>query len=268
MSKADEPRKRPGRTRSAEPEAVRTLERGLIVLRVLGEQSAATLSEVARFAGLSASTTYRLLQTLRQQGFAHEEAGIWQVGIQTFVTGRAYAELDGLVAAAKRQMESLVAETGETVNLAVLQAPDVMYVHQVEGRGLMRMFTQIGARSPLYCTGAGKALLAWRDESDLADLVGAGPYPAFTERTLTSLAAYQAELAEVRQLGYALDNEEREDGVRCVAVPIYGAGGTVTAAMSLSAPASRLGDERVGELAATLQAAAREIAVRLGGQRA
>lgn len=266
-SKAAEPRKRPGRTRSAEPEAVRTLERGLNVLRVLGEQRAATLSEVARHAGLSASTTYRLLQTLRQQGFAHEDAGIWQVGIQTFVTGRAYAELDGLVAAARSEMETLVAETGETVNLAVLQAPDVMYVHQVEGRGLMRMFTQIGARSPLYCTGAGKVLLAWRNEGDIAALVGAGPYPAYTAHTLTSLVAYQAELTQVRQLGYALDNEEREDGVRCLAVPIRGVGGTIAAAMSLSAPASRLSDERVGELSNKLLASARDIAVRLGGRK-
>ncbi len=139
-----------------------------------------------------------------------------------------------------------------------------MYVHQVEGRGLMRMFTQIGARSPLYCTGAGKVLLAWRGESEAAQLVGAGPYPRYTGQTLTTLPGYLAELAEVRRVGYALDNEEREEGVRCVAVPIRDAGNLVAAAMSLSAPASRLSDERVAELSLLLQAASAEISGRLG----
>ncbi len=259
-----EVRRRPGRTRSAEPEAVRTLERGLNVLRTLGEQRGATLSEVARAAGLSASTTYRLLQTLRQQGFAHESGGLWQVGVQTYVTGRAYLESGGVVAAARSEMEALVSELGETVNLAVLQAPDVMYVHQVEGLGMLRMFTQIGARSPLYCTGAGKALLAWRSEDEIGPLVGSGPYAPYTAHTLTTLERYLRDLNQVRELGYALDNQEREEGVRCLAVPVRGAGGSVEAAISLSAPASRLSDERVRELAPRLLSAANAVSRRLG----
>ncbi|UQN05561.1 IclR family transcriptional regulator [Deinococcus sp. QL22] len=258
MTDADTAR-RPGRTRTGDTEPVRTLERGLTVLRMLGQHGALTLGDAARHAGLNASTAYRLLHTLQAQGFAQESAGLWQVGVQAFATGQAYLGAGGLIPAARPEMQALVAELGETVNLAVLQAPDVVYVHQEEGRGLMRMFTQIGARVPLHCTGAGKALLAWQPTEEVRRALGERSFQSFTPHTLTTPAAYLAELEGVRRAGYALDNEERELGVRCVAVPVLDSGGQTVAALSLSAPSSRLPDSRVPELAARLQRASRSI---------
>ncbi|MFB9994405.1 IclR family transcriptional regulator [Deinococcus oregonensis] len=258
MTDAD-PARRPGRTRTGETEPVRTLERGLTVMRVLGQHGPLTLGDAARHAGLNASTAYRLLHTLQTQGFAQELAGLWGVGVQAFATGQAYLGAGGLIPAARPAMQALVTELGETVNLAVLQVPDVVYVHQEEGRGLMRMFTQIGARVPLHCTGAGKALLAWQPAQEIGRVVEQMSFQPFTPRTLTTPAAYLAELEQVRRHGYALDNEERELGVRCVAVPVQDAGNQVIAALSLSAPSSRLPDSRVGELAARLQRASQGI---------
>lgn len=259
-----DPARRPGRTRTGDTEPVRTLERGLTVLRALGQHGPLTLGDAARHAGLNASTAYRLLHTLQAQGFAQESAGLWRVGVQAFATGQAYLGAGGLIPAARGEMRTLVAELGETVNLAVLQVPDVVYVHQEEGRGLMRMFTQLGARVPLHCTGAGKALLAWQPEEVVRRAVAEMPFTPFTPRTLTSAAAYLTELEGVRHSGYALDNEERELGVRCVAVPVSDGGGQVIAALSLSAPASRLPDSRVPELAARLQYASNSIGTALG----
>ncbi|MDB5046481.1 MAG: IclR family transcriptional regulator [Deinococcus sp.] len=257
-----DPVRRPGRTRTGETEPVRTLERGLTVLRVLGQHGPLTLGDTARHAGLNASTAYRLLHTLQAQGFAQEWAGLWRVGVQAFATGQAYLGAGGLIPAAKGEMQTLVAELGETVNLAVLQAPDVVYVHQEEGRGLMRMFTQIGARVPLHCTGAGKALLAWQPAEEIRRAVGEMSFQAFTPQTITTPADYLAELEQVRRHGYALDNEERELGVRCVAVPVFDGGEQTVAALSLSAPSSRLPDASIPNLAARLQRASQSISKR------
>ena len=257
--------KRPGRKSSGDAAAVRTLERGLHILRILGEHSGLTLSDVARRAELSASTSYRLLQTLRMQGFAHlqEDAGLWQVGAQAFVTGSAYRGRGGVTLAARGIMEALVGETGETINLSVLQEGEVMYIHQAEGRGLMRAFTHIGARAPLHCTGAGKVLVAWQDAAELRATLGPGPYHAYTPHTLTTLAELLAHLETVRRQGYALDDEERELGVRCVALPVRDRGGRVVAALSLSAPSARLPAAQVPPLAARLQQASGRISARL-----
>ncbi|GGR28845.1 IclR family transcriptional regulator [Deinococcus ruber] len=260
------PARRPGRKSSGDTAAVRTLERGLHLLRILGEHHGLTLSDVARRADLSPSTTYRLLQTLRAQGFAHlqEDAGLWQVGVQAFVTGSAYQGRGSVTLAARSIMDELVSETGETINLSVLQEGEVMYIHQAEGRGLMRAFTHIGARAPLHCTGAGKVLTAWQDAAEMRSVLGPGPYHAYTPHTLTTVSALTEHLAQVRQQGYALDDEERELGVRCVALPVRGPGGQVVAALSLSAPSARLPAAQVPPLATLLQRASERISARLG----
>ncbi|GGJ70883.1 IclR family transcriptional regulator [Deinococcus aquiradiocola] len=263
---------RPGRRQQAEASPVRTLERGLLLLRVLGEapggRAGLTLSELARAVDLPASTAFRLLQTLRAQGFAHlTDDGHWLVGAQAFVTGSAYLERGGpqerLIRTARPGMDALAAQLGETVNLAVLWEGQVMYLAQSEGRGLLRMFTHVGARAPLHCTGAGKVLLAWSGQP-----VPAGPYPAFTPHTLTDAPALERHLTGVREQGFALDDEERELGVRCLAVPVWGRaggreGGRVLASLSVSAPASRLDRAQVPALAETLAQAARDVTARL-----
>ncbi len=266
---------RPGRKQQSEPLPVRTLERGLHLLRVLGEPSGGSgppglsLSELARRVDLPASTAFRLLQTLRAEGFVRcGDDGRWQVGVQAFVTGSAYLERGGpqerLIRAARPVMERLTEGTGETVNLSVLFEEQVMYLHQELGRGLLRMFTHIGARAPLHCTGAGKVLVAWRP----GHRPPPGPYAAYTTHTLTSPETLGAELERTRTRGYALDDEEREVGVRCLAVPVWGRagqpdGGRVLAALSLSAPATRLPLSQTERLADLLLRASQEISARL-----
>lgn len=259
-------RQKPGRSRSGEIGSVRTLERGLSVLLALRELRRAPLSVLARQVGLPASTTYRLLETLRQSGFIEweEASGQFSIGLRAYQVGLGYAGRSTLTGAAHPEMEALVAELNETVNLAVLHGSEAVYLHQVEGRQLVRMFTHLGASAPLHCTGVGKALLAWSDPSDVVARLGPGPYPQFTPHSLTTLPAYQAALAAVRAQGYALDDEERELGVRCLAAPLRGEDGAVVAALSLSAPTARFGRERVPVLAARLGQAAGRISARLG----
>lgn len=259
-------RQKPGRTRSEGAGSVRTLERGLLLLLALRDLRRAPLSVLARQVGLSSSTAYRLLETLRQQGFVDWEAqtGVYSVGLRAYQVGLAFTERDNLIGAAHPEMEALVADFNETVNLAVLYDTEAVYVHQVEGKQLVRMFTHLGAGAPLHCSGVGKALLAWRPEGDTRQKLGDGPYPAYTPHSITTLTALLSELARVREQGYSLDNEERELGVRCVAVPVRDGSGQVMASLSVSAPTSRFNPDQIAAFAERMNRAAGQVAARLG----
>lgn len=259
-------KQKPGRARSGEAGSVRTLERGLSVLLALKDLRRAPLSAVARHVGLSASTTYRLLETLRQQGFVEweEQSGAYSVGLRAYQVGLAFAERSNLIGAAQPEMEALVRDLNETVNLAVLYGSEAVYVHQVEGRQLVRMFAHPGDSSPLHASGVGKVLLAWRPEADVRQKLGDGPYPAYTPRSITTLAGLLRELGQVREQGYSVDDEERELGVRCVAVPVRDRTRAVVASLSVSAPTSRFGPDQVGEVAGRMNRAAAQVSARLG----
>ncbi|GHF46054.1 IclR family acetate operon transcriptional repressor [Deinococcus metalli] len=247
-----------------EGSGVRTLERGLAVLAALAGRRAATLTQLARDVNLSASTVSRLLDTLCRQGFAEDVDGTYRVGPRAAQVGQAYDAHDALLAAARPVMRAVVDDLNESVNLAALRGPEAAYVAQVEGRQLVRMFTQLGAAAPLHASGVGKVLMAWRDDADVAVLLGKGPYPAFTPHSLTTWPAYRDELARVRAQGHALDDQERELGVRCVAAPIRGADRSVVAALSVSAPTSRLTESEVPRFVARITAATGEISRALG----
>lgn len=259
-------RQKPGRTRSGETSSVRTLERGLQVLLALKELRRAPLSQVARQVGLSVSTAYRLLETLRQQGFVEweEGSGLYRVGLRAYQVGLAFTERSNLIGSAQPEMEALVAELNETVNLAVLYGSEAVYVHQIEGRQLVRMFAHLGDSAPLHVSGVGKVLLAWRPEQDVRQKLGDGPFPAYTPHSVTTLQGLFGELARVRERGYSVDDEERELGVRCVAVPVRDHSGEVTAALSVSAPTSRFTGEQIGDVAGRMTRAAEQVSGRLG----
>ncbi|MDQ7040568.1 MAG: IclR family transcriptional regulator [Rhodothermus sp.] len=260
--------RKPGRARTGEPTGVRALARGLRLLEVLGSGETLSLSELARRTALTPSTAYRLLETLRRRGFVDwdETTGLWRIGMRAYEIGQAFCHPNSLSALALEAMQQLVARVNETVNLAVLDGTEAVYIQQVESNQMLRMFTRLGARVPLHCTGVGKVLLAWRPEDEVRQLLGPEPFVAFTPQTLTRLDAVCRELAQVRQQGYALDLEEREIGVRCLAAPIRDAAGRVIAALSLSAPAIRLPNDRLPQLVPLVLETARTLSLRLGWQ--
>lgn len=244
---------------------MRALLRGLAVLETLAHSHGLSLSEVARRARLPVSTTHRLLETLRRRGYVQPvDDGLYRVGLRAFEVGMGFLRGQHLTEAARPVMVQLVDRLQETANLAVRDGDEAVYVLQVESDRMLRLFAQPGARHPLYCTGVGKVLLAWEPEGVVRGLLGSGPLVRFTPRTLTDPEAVLRELRGVRARGYAVDREEREEGVRCVAAPVRDAQGRVVAALSVSAPASRLPHPRIPEVAATVLSAAHQISRRLG----
>ncbi|MEM6821267.1 MAG: IclR family transcriptional regulator, partial [Verrucomicrobiota bacterium] len=153
---------------------------------------------------------------------------------------------------------------GENVNLVVRDQAEVVYMHQVEGVHSVRMFTRLAARLPLYCTGAGKVLLIGMPKKEVIVLMGEGPYRAFTENTITTPQALYRAALQAKQLGYGVDDEERESGVRCVAAPIYDQGSKVCAALSISAPTQRLPKKQFKQVGTELIQQAEQISARLG----
>ena len=244
---------------------MRALERGLALLEALAQTSHNNLNDLAQRVKLPASTAFRLLDTLQKHGFAtqSEQTGQYQLGVRAFEVGSAFLPRLQLNDVALPVMKALMQEVGETVNLAIRDQADAVYIAQVESGQMLRMFTRLGARTPAYCSGVGKVLLAWLPLTNVRSLLGVGPWPAFSATTITAFDVLERELIKIRHLGYGMDNEERETGVRCVAVPITDASGSVAAALSLSAPSVRLSEERLQRVIPATVAAGQKISEQL-----
>jgi DNA-binding IclR family transcriptional regulator len=224
------------------------------------------VSELARAIGLTKATAHRLLSSLRNRELVAQDpiTRRYRLGMRLWELGTiARSSIDWL-AQAKPELESLAAEVGETAHLAVLDDDQVLYVDKVESSRSLRMPSQVGRRLPAHCTGVGKALIAFLPDERLAQLIEHRGLQAFTPRSIVDPDRLRAELASVRKAGYATDNEEIEDGLRCIAAPVRDHSGTVIAALSIAGPSSRLPNRDLPARAARVTAAAAAISARLG----
>lgn len=252
---------------SASP--VQSLDRAFGLLELLCRaHGGMTIAALSAETGLHKSTVHRLLASLTAHGFAQhdDEHSRYYPGMHICELGSYIMENLDIVERARAPMERLSRATGETVHLVLREEREIVYVHKVESlHGAIRMFSRIGMRRPLYCTGVGKAILATLPEEEAHALWDASDVQAFTTHTLTDESAFFRELARVRRQGYALDNEENELGVRCIAAAIPDWSGRACYALSISAPLTRMSNDRIRELAAPLLAARDQIAGTLGG---
>jgi DNA-binding IclR family transcriptional regulator len=161
-------------------------------------------------------------------------------------------------------LRRLVVETGETAHIALLSGGEMLSVINVESRKKLRTPTTVGGRTPVHCTAVGKAVLAYLPDHELELLLARLRFERFTRRTITTRRALRAELDRVRALGYAVDNEEIEEGLRCVGAPIRDSAGRVAAAISVAGPVFRMTDERLPELSRSVVEAARDLSADLG----
>jgi DNA-binding IclR family transcriptional regulator len=235
---------------------VQSLERALDLLEALAGAEDLGVSEIAAQTGLVPSTAHRLLGTLVARGYASQNptTGRYLLGYKLLeLTSGVQDRLGRLRTAARPHLEAIQDETGETTNLVVLEGRDVVYIESVSGTRSVRLHTEVGRSIPAHTSGAGKALLAWRDPSDVATLLDGAPLAPSTPRTLTTLDALQDDLAKIRRRGYATDNEEHELGVACVATPVLDRGGRAVAAISVSGPISRILNPETPDLAGLLR---------------
>ena len=243
------------------------LSRGLALLEALAAtEGGATLTAIAERLALPAPTAHRLLATLEQAGYVQQgPGGEWLVGVRAFRVGSAFLDHRNLVVEAYPHLKRLMEQSGETTNLAVIDDGEAVFVEQVQCRELMRMSTKLGARAPLHASGVGKAMLAAMPDDAASAALAKRGLIQHTVRTVTSRERLAQELATTRERGYAIDDEEHADGLRCVAAPIWDENGEAWAAISLAGPTSRITPARVDGLGELVRRIANDITIALGG---
>lgn len=257
-----------GKRPAERSDQVQSLVRALsLVNRIAAADEGLTLTELSQQVGLSASTAHRLLTTLEQERYVHfdGERRLWSVGVQAFVTGSAFLKTRSLVGAARPHMRALMEESEETVNLAVEDEAEAVYLSQVECRQMMRAFARPGGRVPLHCSSVGKALMAAMPAGRLAKVLHRHGLPRVTIKTLNTTAALRADLLTSRERGYAIDDEEHAVGLRCIAAVVFNENAEAVAAVSLSGPMARIPDERIPLLGHLVRGKAAAITAQLGG---
>ncbi len=247
---------------------MQSLVRALGILnRLANADDGVTLTEIAQQVGLSPSTAHRLLTTLEQERYVHfnAEQKLWSVGVQAFVAGNAFLKTRNLVAAARPHMRALMEESEETVNLAVEDQFEAIYLSQIECRQMMRAFARPGGRVPLHCSSVGKALMSAMSESDLSKVLRQKGLPRVTVKSLNTTTALREDLLTARHRGYAIDDEEHAVGLRCIAAVIFNEVSDAVAAVSLSGPMARISDERIPLLGDLVRRKADAITSQIGG---
>jgi IclR family acetate operon transcriptional repressor len=221
---------------------VQSVVRSLRLREEIAASAETGLIELTRRTGLSPSTTHRLLATLIECGYVVQgpSSNRYRLGHRVAaLSGSIDDRLARLRAAAQPAMTKLRDAHDETVNLSVLDGLNLVYVDQLGSSRAVRMFTRIGSHVPAYATGSGKAMLAFSPDTLLDELYAAEPYEQFAPNTITTAERLREELERVRGRGFALDREEYDEGVVCVAAPIFNHSGGL-GALSVSGPASRM----------------------------
>ncbi len=260
-------RGRPRATRVSEPGSVQALDRALTILGVLAGGDGTSLSDLSQRTGLAPSSAYRLLQTLAARGFVEfiERDQLWAIGVEAFRTGMAFQRRYSIASVGRGIMSDLVQASGETANIAIFEGGEIVFVAQVESLEPIRAFFRSGERRAAHASGIGKALLAEMPRKAVERVIAERGLERFTPRTHTEPAALFADLARVHVRGWALDDEERNLGMRCIAAAIFNEFGDPVAGLSISGPVARLDDAKIAALGPMVAAGAAEITRLVGG---
>jgi IclR family acetate operon transcriptional repressor len=246
---------------------VGTLARGLDVLGLFATHSPElTQKQIAELLGLPLPTVHRLTKLLVERGWLARDADTRRLSLGLELARLVPALLAGLglPEAARERLRALAESTGETVNLAVLDRGQVLYLVSESGAKLLTLRAGVGLRLPAHCTALGKCLLAQLPEEQARRAAGPEPYPALTERTLTSWPALARDLAGIRATGVAGSRDEYELGLHSIAVPVAWIDGTRSAAINVSLPGARATDAARERLVAELEATAAAIEAAAG----
>ncbi|HLQ51601.1 MAG TPA: IclR family transcriptional regulator [Terriglobales bacterium] len=249
------------------PYQIQVLDRALAVLKVLSTEGPdLTLAQVSSLLNLHKSTAHRLIMVLEGHKLIerNSKTGTYRLGMKLFELGtRAVSQLD-LRERARPILERLVRETDETVHLCVYDNGEVVYVDKVEPARSVRLASTVGRRHPAFCTAVGKAMMAIMPEEQVEAAVQKHGLRPLTRKTIGSMGELKAELAKVRKLGYAVDDEENEEGVCCVGAVVRGISGEPAAAISVSGPSFRLPSYKIPVVSKAVIAAANALSQELG----
>ncbi|WP_380879513.1 IclR family transcriptional regulator [Sphingomonas sp. DBB INV C78] len=240
---------------------VQSLVRAFGILDVLAKGGSLTLRELALAVDLPRSTAHRLLTTMEALRYVafDRRTNRWAIGVQAFTVGAVFAQSRDLGHLGRSIMRSLATELQHCVNIAVPEGSGICYVDQAAVDGYRQTAARPGAVLPLHTTASGKMMMSHWSRFELDRYLDRVPLRARTARSIVETSGLRQELARVRERGFATDDEEHDQGLRCVAAMVFDRLGTPRGALSISDRASILGRERLVELGSTVVDAARQI---------
>lgn len=248
--------------------SVQSLYRAMLLLEELAShQDGCGVTYLSNLTGLHKSTVHRLLNTMLSRGYVEKnsETDKYSLGMKILYLGSAILDRMDIRKIAKPLLEGLCSRTDEVVHLSILDNGEAVYIDKVESPNKsIRMYSQIGKRVPLHCTGVGKILLAWLPDREVEYILDKQGMEAYTPNTITDIDAMKEHLKLIRKIGYAFDEIEHEEGIRCVAAPIYDINGKVIASVSVSGPVLHVTKERMPELTEEVIKTAKSISYQLG----
>jgi IclR family KDG regulon transcriptional repressor len=249
--------------------SVQSVDRALLIIDYLKENANGLgITELANRLDLAKSTVHRLLTSLRNKGYVTQDLATekYQLGLKFVELGSLVTQSLEIRKIAAPFMRQLVEETGETAHLVTLEEGEIIYIEKIESPHTMRMYSLIGKRAPVHCTGAGKAVLAYVDEKKTAQIIKQKGLKKFTENTIVTWKGLMTELEVIRERGYSIDNEEHETGIRCAAAAIFNHHGEVVGGLSIAGPITRMTPEKMQLCADKVMFYARQISIGFGFQ--
>lgn len=222
---------------------VQSIERALTILNKLSEYpNGLQVTRLSEQVGLTKSTVHRLLTTLSNMNYVvkDEETDKYKLGLQILFLSRNLLNNNDVITVAKPYLEKLSLEVNETVHLCIENLGEIVYIDKIDSNQAVRMFSRIGSRAPMYCTAVGKVLLSGMDQEKVDSILSKTEFIAKTPTTITSKEQLLEEVEKIKIEGYALDNSENEEVLRCIAAPIYDHKGKIIASFSISGPNNRV----------------------------
>lgn len=228
-----------------------------------------SLAQMAANMAISKSTLHGIISTLVDMKFVVQEQHSMRywLGTRLFEIGNAISSQWNVRKIAYPFIQQIVAEVGETVHMAILDDYEVLYINKQESTSSIRIVTDIGVKLPAHSTGLGKALLSGKSNFELQYMVKNKGLPKHTEFTITDFESLCKEMELIRSRGYATDEQEFVEGLRCVAVPVFDHSGEIIAALSVSGPVSRMNDDKFEHCRESLLKAAAQISIGMGYER-
>jgi DNA-binding IclR family transcriptional regulator len=245
---------------------VQALDRAFAVLDLLGDSDTPLgLAQVAASLQLHKSTAHRFLMVLERHHMVERTStGKFRLGLRLFDFGNRAIEQYDLRDRAQPHLRRLVAETEETAHLCILEQARVIYIDKIEPARAVRMITRVGSSNSVHCTSVGKAILAFLPEDRVNDIIKRTKFERHTHRTIATPEALRAEIEKTRRRGYAIDDEELEEGLRCIAVPLLDTQRQPVGAVSISGPSFRVTAQKLPTIANHLLQCVRGISADMG----
>jgi len=246
---------------------IQVIDRAFDILEILsGERDGLGVTEIGNRLGLHKSTVHRILGSMVKRGYIEKtkDRGLYKVGLKLVEISSVYLNSVELKTEARPYLTDLMYKLGQPVHLATLDGSDVVYIDKVQQENSIRLYSQIGRRVPGYCSALGKCLLSGLADVDMENRISHMNFVEYTRYTIQNKEDLIRQIMDARKNGWAIDDEEHEMGVRCVAAPIYDYRGKVVAAVSVTASVDVFTMDRMDEFVGNVKKAANEISLRLG----